>query len=152
MLFRMIRSQTGEAGTYRAGVAYNASDNPVALKDAKSFMKAGFAEEVTAAQLKKEQVEAEKIATQSTDPADALSQKAALKAALKEAKSAKAEAEKASQAEAAVRAELETLREKIAGMEGDLATAEAALGELEQLRAQIANEQVAADKEADPTK
>ena len=93
MLFRMTRTQTGAAGTYRAGVAYDATGNPAAITEGKTFIEAGFAEEVSAAQLRKEKETAEALATKAAGPAN---DKAALKAARKEvmdAQSALAEAE-----------------------------------------------------------
>ena len=93
MLFRMTRTQTGAAGTYRAGVAYDATGNANATKDAQSFIKAGFAEQVTAAQLEKEKAVAEALAKDENKPAKGGDDRAALKAAMTQLDQAQAEIE-----------------------------------------------------------
>lgn len=69
MLFRMIRSQTDETRTLHAGVAYDASDNPKLAALAEVYIKSGFAEPVTLAELSAEKDAAEKLSPTSPAPA-----------------------------------------------------------------------------------
>lgn len=71
MLFRMLRSQTDGAETLHAGVAYDATDNPRVAALGKRYIEAGFAEAVTAAQLRREKAEAETLAAGAAPQADA---------------------------------------------------------------------------------
>lgn len=114
MLFRMIRTQTGERATYRSGVAYDSGKDAKVIAEAKGFIKSGFAEEVTEAQLKKEKAVAEKLSVASVEPAKPGAERAALRAAQKAAADAQAEADKANDALAASLKEIEDLKAQIA--------------------------------------
>lgn len=52
MYFRMIRTQTGNCGTLHAGVIYDASKDKKLAAEANAYLAAGFAENLTAAQVK----------------------------------------------------------------------------------------------------
>ena len=126
MLFRMIRTQTGERGTYRSGVAYDAGKDAVVLKEVKAFIAAGFAEEVTAEQLKKEKTVAEKLSAASLRPSKSAKGSEAIRAAKDAETQALAAAEAARAAEAAAKEEVETLKAKIAELEAAVAAKGAA--------------------------
>ena len=117
MLFRMIRTQTGERGTYRSGVAYDAGKDAKVIAEATGFIKAGFAEEVTEAQLKKEKAVAEKLSVASVEPLKPGTEKAALRAAQKAATDARKEAEETAVALSAAQAQIEELRTQIAELQ-----------------------------------
>lgn len=51
MLFKMIRTQTGDCGTLHAGVIYDASKDAKLAKEAKLYIDLGFAESVTKKEL-----------------------------------------------------------------------------------------------------
>lgn len=122
MLFRMIRTQTGEDGTLRAGVTYDAGKSAKIEKVAKDFIKAGFAEEVSADQLKKEKVTAEKLAAASAPPVAVTKDASALKAARAAEANAKADADAARKAEAVAIEEAKALADRVAELEAELAS------------------------------
>jgi len=51
MLFKMIRTQTGDCGTLHAGVIYDASKDAKLAKEAKHYIDLGFAEGVAKKEL-----------------------------------------------------------------------------------------------------
>jgi hypothetical protein len=102
MFFRMIRTQTGDCGTLHAGVIYDASKDAKLAAEAKGYIKAGFAEALTAAQVKE-------ISEAAAD--DGLA-KAAEEAAKAEAEAEAKAAEEAAKAEAEAKAAEEAAKAK----------------------------------------
>ena len=125
MLFRMTRTQTSERGTYRSGVAYDTGKDAAIAKEASGFIKAGFAGEVTAEQLKKEKAVAEKVSAASVQPAKPVKDTAAIRAAKDAEAQAVADAEAARAAEAEAKAEVEVLKAKLAELEAASAAKDA---------------------------
>lgn len=124
MLFRMLRTQTSEHGTFRMGVAYDAGKNAAIIKSAKALVAAGLAEEVTAKQLETEKAKAEKLASAPVKKAASGIDVAAVKEAQAETAQARKEADDAKAAEAAAsqvaeaaKAEAKALADRIKELE-----------------------------------
>lgn len=135
MLFRMLRTQTSEHGTFRMGVAYDAGKNAALIKGAKALIAAGLAEEVTAKQLDQEKTKAEKLAVAQVNQNKSGKESSAIRALKAAEAKAKEEADAAKASEAEAKAEAESAKAAAADAKAE---AEALAERVKELEAQVA--------------